>query len=216
MGVKSNHILELYENKKHEIKKRLEEFKTAFAQSDEKLFSELSFCILTPQSKALTSWNAVQSLERTGLLLKGTVEQIRPFLQAVRFPENKSRYLVEARTLFTENGTLNIKKKLSEVKDDPLLFREWLLKNVKGLGMKETSHFIRNIGLNDNQLAILDVHILKNLKEIGVIEEIPNSLTKKKYLEIESKMKKFADEIGISLDELDLLLWSKETGIIFK
>lgn len=209
-------LLELYESKRREIRKRLEEFRTVLEKSDEKIFSELAFCILTPQSKALTSWNAVLALERKDLLLKGSVEQIRPFLQAVRFPENKSRYLVEARKLFTANGRMNIRDKLSEVKDEPFLFREWLLKNVKGFGMKEASHFIRNVGFSKNQLAILDVHILRNLKEFGVIDEIPKSLTKKKYLELENKMKEFGNRLGIILDELDLLLWSKETGIVFK
>jgi N-glycosylase/DNA lyase len=91
------------------------------------------------------------------------------------------------------------------------------VKNIKGIGLKEASHFIRNIGFDyENQLAILDRHILKNLKEFGVINEIPKTLTSKKYLEIENRMKKFAERIDISLYELDLLLWSKETGIIFK
>ena len=209
-------LIELYELRKNEIKKRLEEFKDVLSQPDEKLFSEIAFCILTPQSKAVTSWSAIQALERNNLLLKGTSEQIRPFLQAVRFGEKKSKYLIEARKLFTENGKINIKKKLLEVKNNPSLLREWLLKNVKGLGMKETSHVIRNIGLSNNQLAILDVHILKNLKEFDIINEIPKYLTKKIYLEIETKMKKFADRLGITLDELDILLWSKETGMIFK
>jgi len=209
-------LLELYAMRKQEIRNRLEEFKDVFNQSDEKVFSELAFCILTPQSKATTSWNAIKSLERNNLLLKGTQEQIRPFLQAVRFGENKSKYLVEARKLFIESGELNIKEKLSDVKNNPILLREWLLKNVKGVGMKESSHFIRNVGLSKNQLSILDVHILKNLEELGLIEDIPKSLTKERYLEIEAKMKRFADKIGISMDELDILLWSKETGIIFK
>jgi N-glycosylase/DNA lyase len=94
--------------------------------------------------------------------------------------------------------------------------REWLVKNVKGIGMKEAGHFIRNMGLSNNQLAILDVHILKNLKEFGIIEKIPKSLTKKEYLKIEDRMREFSKKIGIPLDELDLLLWSKETGFIFK
>lgn len=209
-------LLEMYENRKEEIRKRLEEFKSVFSRSDEKLFSELAFCILTPQSKAVTSWNAVQTLERNSLLLNGSQEEIRPFLQAIRFGNNKSKYLLEARRLFTENAKMCIKEKLSGIKDNPTLFREWLVKNVKGLGMKECSHFIRNIGLSKNELAILDVHVLKNLKELGVVDEIPKSLTKKAYLEIEDKMKKFADKIKITLDELDLLLWSKETGLIFK
>ena len=162
-------LARLYELRKDDIRKRLDEFKKIFDQSDEKLFSELAFCILTPQSKATTSWNAIQALERKDLLLKGKREQIRPFLQAVRFPENKSTYLIEARSLFTENGEMNLKKKLVDVKDNPILLREWLIGNVKGLGMKESSHFIRNVGLSKNQLAILDVHILKNLRVFGII-----------------------------------------------
>ena len=65
-------------------------------------------------------------------------------------------------------------------------------------------------------MAILDVHILKNLRVFGIIDEIPKSLTKKRYLELEEKMKIFANQLCITLDELDLLLWSKETGFIFK
>ena len=89
------------------------------------------------------------------------------------------------------------------------------MKNVNGLGYKETSHFLRNIGLGKN-FAILDRHILKNLKRYGVIKSIPKTLTRKKYLEIERKMKKFSEKIKIPLAELDLLFWSEETGEIFK
>ncbi|MFI5201154.1 MAG: DNA lyase, partial [Candidatus Kapaibacterium sp.] len=80
--------------------------------------------------------------------------------------------------------------------------------------MKEASHFLRNIGVRG--LAILDRHILKHLKRLGVIKLIPTSLTKKRYLEIEKRWKKFADRVGISIDELDLLFWSIETGEIRK
>jgi len=41
-------------------------------------------------------------------------------------------------------------------------------------------------------------------------------LTKKRYLEIEEKVRRFSREIDIPMGELDLLLWSKETGWIFK
>lgn len=94
--------------------------------------------------------------------------------------------------------------------------REWLVKNVKGVGMKEASHFIRNIGFGGKELAILDRHILKNLKELKVIEKIPKKLTKKTYLEIEEKMREFCKMLGISMYELDMLLWYKETGKVLK
>lgn len=84
-----------------------------------------------------------------------------------------------------------------------------------GFGMKEASHFMRNIGLFED-IAILDRHILKNLIEYDVISEIPKTLTVKIYLEIEQKMKEFAEKIKIPFTELDLLFWSEETGHVFK
>jgi len=84
-----------------------------------------------------------------------------------------------------------------------------------GLGYKEASHFLRNIGLGE-ELAILDRHILKNLALLGVIEEVKSSPTKKAYLQIEKKMTKFSRQVGIPMGELDLLLWYKEAGEVFK
>ena len=74
---------------------------------------------------------------------------------------------------------------------------------------------MRNIGFGDD-IAILDRHILKHLVRNGVIPEVPKSLTEKKYLEIESKMKHFSKEVGIPMAHLDLLWWSEEAGEIFK
>ena len=209
-----NELIKLHEIKGVEIKRRLQEFKEVFNQNNERVLAELAFCLCTPQSKATVCWNAIESLMKNNLLYIGTAEQIKPFLNAVRFSEKKSKYIVAARELFTENGKLKIKEKIKLI-NDVFELREWLVENVKGLGMKESSHFLRNIGFSHN-LAILDRHILKNLKELKVIDEIPKSLTKKKYLEIEQKMKAFAKRISIPLDNLDLLLWSKETGEIFK
>ncbi len=92
--------------------------------------------------------------------------------------------------------------------------REWLIKNVKGLGRKEASHFLRNIGHQD--LAILDRHILKNLVRVGAIGRLPKTLTTKRYSAIEQKFLQFSHTIGIPMDELDLLFWSLETGEILK
>ena len=129
-------------------------------------------------------------------------------LKGVRFKNKKAQYIIEARRFY------NIKEILKNLKD-VFEMREWLCKNIKGIGYKEASHFLRNIGFYED-VAILDRHILKNLKKLKVIEEIPKNLTKKNYLEIENKMKKFAKEIGIPLPHLDFVLWYKETGEIFK
>ncbi len=203
-----------YEKREIEIQNRLKEFSTLLNESDERIFSELAFCLCTPQSKATSAWRAIDSLTKNNLLFVGTSEQIKPFLNSVRFNENKSKYIEQARKFFSNGNKLNVKNILLQ-KKNPTEIREFLVENVNGFGMKEASHFLRNIGLGEN-LAILDVHILKNLHDYGVIEKIPKTLTKKTYLEIEKKMEKFSEQIGIPLAELDLLFWSEETGFIFK
>jgi len=208
-------LLKKYEQRKEEIKKRLQEFREVFDQDDKRIFTELSFCLCTPQSKATSAWNAITALNNNGFLISGTEEQIMPFLNAVRFNESKTKHIIAARNMFMQNGQIKIKQKLLEFENNQSAMREWLVENVMGLGMKEASHFLRNIGIGNN-LAILDRHILKNLYEYGAIEEIPKTLTEKRYLEIEKKMKNFASRIGIPFEELDLLLWAEETGFIFK
>ena len=93
--------------------------------------------------------------------------------------------------------------------------REWIVKNIKGMSYKEASHFLRNIGFGED-IAILDRHILKNLVKLEVIDELPKSLTPKLYMEIEEKMRKYCEFVKIPMDEMDLLLWYKEAGVIFK
>ncbi|NWG09665.1 MAG: N-glycosylase/DNA lyase [Nitrososphaerales archaeon] len=203
-----------YYRKKDKIQKRLSEFKGVLDESDERFFAELAFCLCTPQSKATTCWEVVSSLMRSRLLFEGSEEQIRPFLNAIRFGYNKARYIVNARSFFTKDGNLRIKERVMSF-NDPFSLREWLVNNVLGMGMKEASHFLRNIGLGSN-LAILDRHILKNLKKHGVIEEVPKSMTRKAYLDTEKKMRDFSNRIDIPMDELDLLFWSEETGMVFK
>ncbi len=206
-----NKLLEHYKKKKMEIKRRLKEFEKIGNGSDEEIFAELCFCLCTPQNKAKVCGDFLEKIKRNGILFNGTESEIKKFMK-VRFRNNKSRYIVEARKLFKESGKIKIKNKLI---GDPKEVREWLVKNVKGLGMKEASHFLRNIGMGKN-LAILDRHILKNLQKYGVINEIPKTLTKRNYLEIEQKMRQFSKRIGIPMGELDLLFWSEETGEIFK
>jgi N-glycosylase/DNA lyase len=204
-----------YQSRRKAIRRRLLDFQAVWSEPDERIFSELAFCFCTPQSKAKSCWDAVSFLQESGLLYSGSQEEIRRSLhRRVRFHNNKSGYILHARGLFTEKGKLAVKKMLLD-KGTPFEIREWLVSNLKGMGYKEASHFLRNVGLGKD-LAILDRHILKNLQKHGAIKEIPRTLTPKKYKEIESQMLKFSASIGIPMDELDLLFWSEETGEIFK
>jgi N-glycosylase/DNA lyase len=204
-----------YSFRKAEIKRRLLDFQGVWSEPDERIFAELAFCFCTPQSKAKSCWEAVSYLQDSGLLYSGSHGQIRKGLhKKVRFHNNKSAYILHARGLFTEKGRLSIKSRLLET-GTPFEMREWLVKNVKGIGYKEASHFLRNIGMGKG-LAILDRHILKNLKKHGAIKEVPKALTPKKYLEIEGQMAEFSRKVNIPMEEMDLLFWSEETGEVFK
>ncbi|MEM0473114.1 MAG: N-glycosylase/DNA lyase [Candidatus Aenigmatarchaeota archaeon] len=204
-------LKKIYEEKKHEIRKRLEGFKSI--KDDRELFSELAFCLCTPQSKAVECDKAVRMLSSNGLLFNGSERHIRPFLNKIRFYENKSRYIVEAREKFFKDNVFSLKEKIFSMPAEKA--REWLVENVKGFGYKEATHFLRNIGLA-NELAILDRHVLRCLVDFKVIDEMPKSLTPKKYIEIEKKMKEFSEKIEIPMDELDFVFFYRQTGEIFK
>jgi N-glycosylase/DNA lyase len=108
-----------------------------------------------------------------------------------------------------------MRQDLEERAHAPPALRDWLEEEVLGLGPKEASHFLRNIGLGET-LAILDRHILHNLEGLGVIETLPSSLTRPHYLAIEEKLRAYCARVGIPLGQMDLLLWAKETGFVFK
>jgi len=205
-------LMQLYLPVKPQIEARLMDFRHIWeTASDEELFRELVFCLLTPQSKATTCWKAVQRLERKCIITEAAPAQISESLAGIRFNLRKGEYICLARNMFRSRS---LRVTLAEFAG-PAAAREWLVENVKGLGYKEASHFLRNIGLCED-LAILDRHILKNLALLGVIKEVPTSPTKRIYLEIERKMTAFSIEAKIPMGHLDLLLWYKEAGEVFK
>jgi len=208
-------IIDIYSSIKDGIEERLDEFVQIWEnESEENLFSELAFCLLTPQSKAKMCWDSICTLKENNALINGSEEEVLDCLYGVRFKYKKSKYIVEVRELFKVDGKISVKK-IIENGGTPFEIREWLVENVKGMGHKEASHFLRNVG-KGRDLAILDRHILKNMKLIGVIENIPDSMPPKKYLELEGILREFSSEVGIPMDHLDIVLWYKETREIFK
>lgn len=207
-------LLNLYAQKKDEIEKSLSKFEKVGSMDGKRIFSELCFCLCTPQSKALQCWDAIESLNEDGMLLKAGDAEIESMLKGVRFNKTKAKRIVKAREKFFSNGSFKIKEILQNIEDDHDM-RKWLVENVDGFGMKEASHFMRNVGRGQD-VAILDRHILRNLHRYGILKKIPETVSEKKYLEIEQKMREFSLNLGIPLAELDILFWSKETGFIFK
>lgn len=129
-------IKEIYEEKKEEIEKRLNDFSDIWKKgNNEDIHTELSFCILTPQSKAVNAWKAISTLRDNGLLFNGTAEEIVEYLNIVRFKNNKAKYLVNLREQMKDkNGKIITKdffKSISDVNEK----REWIVKNIKGMAI---------------------------------------------------------------------------------
>jgi N-glycosylase/DNA lyase len=184
-----------------EIRNRLKEFKKI--EDENLLFKELCFCILvanTSLEKTLEIWKKIDNG-----FLKYNKKQLSLKLKSLgyRFYNKRVDYILYNRKL-----KKIIKEKIKEL--SAFYLREWLVKNLKGIGFKEASHFLRNIGFKD--FAILDRHILRFLFKNKIIKEIPSNLSKRKYLEIENKLKNLADKLNITLSELDFLIFYLETG----
>lgn len=188
------------------VNNRIKEFKDLNKKSNEELFKELCFCILT------ANFNAEKSIkiqdEMRECFFTDSKEELSKKLRDYghRFPNTRAEYISES---------IKYKDKLKEVVKfhDKKSIREWLVNNVRGLGYKEASHYLRNIGFDD--YAIIDFHIVNILINHKLIEK-PKTLTKKKYLEIENLLRKLAKKTDLTLAELDLYLWYMETGKILK
>ncbi len=195
------------------IKKTLKEFKQVWRSSD-RVFEELCFCLLTPQSSAKQAMKSINLLKDNDILAKGSAKEKEVFVKNVRFYITKAKRLAIAQEKFPSSEIKAILTK-NGIKKDILQCREFLVNEVNGYGYKEASHFLRNIGFFED-IAILDRHILKNLVKCGVIKEVPANINVKTYLAIEEKMRKFCEKNGLKLAELDLIFWSNETGNVLK
>ncbi|WP_066730050.1 N-glycosylase/DNA lyase [Sneathia sanguinegens] len=210
----SNEILEINEMIKDEISLKIKEYKDVFLYNEKDFFAEIAFCILTPQSKAKNAWKIIEILKENGLLYSGTSEELVDYLNLVRFKNTKAKRLVDLRNLLTIDKRLASKEIIFHTKN-VIEIREWLVKNVKGFGYKEASHVLRNLGFGEN-IAILDRHILRTLKKLDIIDEIPKTLSPSNYKKIENKMREYSKYVGISMDRLDLIFWYKQLHYLFK
>ncbi|MFH1591941.1 MAG: N-glycosylase/DNA lyase [Candidatus Woesearchaeota archaeon] len=198
------HLEKAYIPRKKEILSRLKDFKKV---KGDNLFYELCFCILTPQSSGFKADECIEEFKRKKFLYSNYNPK-NLLKKKIRFHNIKTKYLLELKKNYK-----NIINSLNKI-NTPEEKRLFLFKNVNGLGLKESSHYLRNTG--HENLAILDRHILKNLKKYNVLKTLPKYLTNKKYFEIENKFKKFSKKVNIPMDHLDLLFWAEETGKVFK
>ena len=182
-----------------EVKTRLKEFNFS-KKTHKEWFSELCFCILTANTTAdggmklqATLGDSVCELSENELSNK--LKELQ-----YRFPNVRAKYIHEAKKC------LKIKDMIKKMPSKEA--REFIVDNIKGLGMKEASHFLRNTGRKD--VAIIDRHILR------ILGYNIDSLTRDQYLEIEREMEKLGKMTKTNLAELDLILWAIQTGKVLK
>lgn len=222
-----------YYNKKNKIKERLNQFEKFFSEpyswhyrngelvllpvqtkDDHRIFEELAFCIFTANTSAEMGAKAVDAVRN--VLMNGSADDMTSRLEGIyRFNKKRPEYIIHTRNYLKNSLNFELKNKIKSFKDKNELRDFFALnRDIKGLAYKEASHFLRNIGFKG--YAILDKHIINSLHEFGVLKTNEKPKNAKEYLEIEQKFKEFSKEVGIDMDELDLLLWSRKNGRILK
>jgi N-glycosylase/DNA lyase len=211
----NKHIYELraiYEEKKDIIKSRLDEFKEVFEKGDDRrIFEELTFCILTSAVGPRIGLNALNAIK--GGLIHGNEEELYMKLENEHKYPGKAGFIVHTREYLKREYDFELKGLILSF-ENPVDRRDFFASNkdIMGIGYLQASHFLRNIGFFG--YALLDKNVSRSLYELGVIENIRPPSTRNKYIDIENRVKQFADAVEISIDELDLLLWSARTGRI--
>jgi len=194
------------------VEARIAEFRGVHEMGSEKWYEELVYCLLTAYSSALTGQRCVDALLRGGSLTGGELSDVQACLvgEGHRFARARAEYIIGSRHIASR-----LKPIIQGFRDSQAA-REWLVANVRGLGWKEASHFLRNVGYLD--LAIIDRHILSNMAEHGMIteEDSKKALTKNRYMEYEEVLGQVAQALGMSPGELDLYLWYRKTGKVLK
>lgn len=204
-----------HRERSREIRARLAEFDAVWHEgSDARLWEELVYCIFTAGASARMGMRSVEAVRPH--LGGGSHEELAGALSGVhRYPRARSGYVVVTRDYLRRDCRMRLRERL-EGFADPVERRDWLARErgIKGLGYKEASHFLRNVGLRG--YAILDKHILRCLAELGVIDSPAPPATRARYLATEERLRDFARRLRIDFDELDLVLWSMKTGEVLK
>lgn len=230
---KIEELIIYHKNKKEKIKNRLSQFEKFFngpyswfyrngelvllpveINDDCRIFEELCFCIFTANTSAEMGLKAIDAVRN--VLMAGNAHDMTIRLEGIyRFNNVRPAHIVHTRNYLKNSINFQLKNKIKSFQDKEELRDFFALnKGIKGIGLKEASHFLRNIGFKG--YAILDKHIINSLHEFGILKNSNKPKNNKEYLEIEQKFIGFSKDVGIGMDELDLLLWSRKNGRILK
>jgi N-glycosylase/DNA lyase len=208
-------------------------------KTPKEVFYDLCFCICAPQTTFKSNLLVNKSLKdfryyEQQIPEKDTARYFNWFgelcviVKPARFYHNKTRFLIELKRKF--RFIYDYISYAKAFKAPSVLLRNWIVENIKGLGMKAASHFLRNQGYED--LAVIDIHILKyfdenwiNLHTLGkynISKEArwvivsKEGMTKKIYLELESVFRDIAKDYKLTVAELDAIIWKQRSKTEWK
>ena len=192
------------------------------------LWKELVSCILGSRVRFETAKACTEHLDNVGLLdVRGilanplsiekkvfrTLNQpiYPPFTKGVgskyRYPKSKAGFIViTGNQLYaTQNGSI---KEILQKSTNGIQARQTLVKRCKGIGPKQASLFLRNIGFSED-LAILDCHVNRYIDLIRLDERYSDLITKKnnQYFKNENMLRMYALSKKKSLATMDMGIW---------
>ncbi|WP_027579792.1 hypothetical protein [Bradyrhizobium sp. Ai1a-2] len=189
-------------------------------ETDERLlWKELSCCLLSSQVPYELATAAAEAIHRSGVLLdpsvevEKTAEKIQLILRcplevagrsrSYRFHVTKSNQL--ARTCHAVRNEAKSLQRLMDGFDSAAAARSWFLQRAPGMGPKQASMFLRNIGYT-YQLAVLDRHVLNYMAALKIeTAEGPGGV--KWYYRCEHSLSRHAEAIGYPVGLLDWAIW---------
>lgn len=212
------------------LKRSFDLRKTWVELSEKQLWEELCICILSsnvPYDLALSAFyhlcenqfldvyriidnpNATQKI--CFELSKRIYEPKRKddTFRKYRFPNVRGSNIVKAAvTLYRENnGLIELLKSFRSEKEA----RSYLSENVSGIGLKEASHFLRNVGYSES-LAIIDTHVISFLTEIGELSDEVTTVTPAVYMKLEETLTDLCNTFGLNMSIFDMAIWKYMRG----
>lgn len=204
---------------------RLDSRKDWREMKEEELWYELCTCILSSNVPYEMATSASMHLSKRGLLefghpARGDMKSViarelsRPLylpkkrdgsFRRYRFPNVRAANIVGAAKFLRHNG--NGLSSILRSFDSDIKTRDFLAAYVPGVGLKEASHFLRNIGYSTS-LAIIDSHIVNFLRDTLLSGDIDTrTITQKTYTRLEDIMRNIARSQGLDLSILDHAIW---------
>lgn len=172
----------------------------------------LLFCILSSQVRVVVANRAVETIISAvpffteSLAVSEVYQYTKRILRddvGYRFYDVKAKQVADSWFAFAQLGE-DLYAYLDSF-DSEEEAREAVARLFPGLGMKQASMFLRDVGFS-SRLCIIDTHVLWYCSQI--LAELPKTLSPKRYLELESFLLGESDKWGVAPNVFDSVVWA--------